>query len=210
VSRRRLQVSVVLMVVGSFLLAACGAPRSVKYYVIDLPQVPAATGPAQFPITLLVGRITASHLYHDDRIVYGSGPVQLGTYDYERWAEAPADMVQDLLVSTLRGSGQYATVARVASSVRGDYVLRGQLNQMYGVDQPALVARFSLQLQLYDQQGRAVVWSQSYTHDEPVEGKTVGNIVEAMDRNVKAGLQQLTAGLAQYFTAHPPQSPAAK
>ena len=209
-SRRRLQVSVIVMIVGSFLLAACGAPRAVKYYVIDLPPAPVPTGAAQFPVTVLVGRITASHLYHDDRIVYGSGPVQLGTYDYERWAEAPADMVQDLLVSTLRSSGQYATVARVASSVRGDYVLRGQLNQMYGVDQPALVARFSLQLQLYDQQGRAVVWSQSYSHDEPVEGKTVANIVEAMDRNVKAGLQQLTAGLAQYFAAHPPQAAAAK
>ena len=42
------------------------------------------------------------------------------------------------------------------------------------------------------------------------EGKTVTAIVEAMDRNVKSGLQQLSAGLAQYFTAHPPQAAAAK
>jgi ABC-type uncharacterized transport system auxiliary subunit len=198
------------MVVASILLAACGAPRAVKYYVIDLPPSPPVTAAAQFPITLLVSRITASHLYNDDRLVYGSGPVQLGTYDYERWAEAPANMIQDLLVSTLRSTGQYATVARVASSVRGDYVLRGHLNQMYGVDQPALVARFSLQLELYDPQGRRIVWSQSYTHDEPVDGKTVPAIVEAMDRNVKTGMQQLSAGLTQYFTANPPQATAAK
>jgi ABC-type uncharacterized transport system auxiliary subunit len=210
VSRRRIQFSLIPVVVASFLLAACGAPRAVKYYVIDLPQAPAVTATAQFPINLLVSRITASHLYHDDRLVYGSGPVQLGTYDYDRWAEAPADMVQDLLISTLRSTGQYASVARVASSVRGDYVLRGHLNQMYGVDQPALVARFSLQLELYDPQGRAIVWSQTYTHDEPVEGKNVPAIVEAMDRNVKSGLGQLSAGLTQYFTAHPPQAPAAK
>jgi ABC-type uncharacterized transport system auxiliary subunit len=198
------------MVVASILLVACGAPRAVKYYVIDLPPSPPVTAAAQFPITLLVSRITASHLYNDDRLVYGSGPVQLGTYDYERWAEAPANMIQDLLVSTLRSTGQYATVARVASSVRGDYVLRGHLNQMYGVDQPALVARFSLQLELYDPQGRRIVWSQSYTHDEPVDGKTVPAIVEAMDRNVKTGMQQLSAGLTQYFTANPPQATAAK
>jgi ABC-type uncharacterized transport system auxiliary subunit len=208
--RRRIQFSLVLMVVASILLAACGAPRAVKYYVIDLPPSPPVTAAAQFPITLLVSRITASHLYNDDRLVYGSGPVQLGTYDYERWAEAPANMIQDLLVSTLRSTGQYATVARVASSVRGDYVLRGHLNQMYGVDQPALVARFSLQLELYDPQGRRIVWSQSYTHDEPVDGKTVPAIVEAMDRNVKTGMQQLSAGLTQYFTANPPQATAAK
>jgi ABC-type uncharacterized transport system auxiliary subunit len=210
VSRRRIQLPVVLMIVASFLLAACGAPRAIKYYVIDLPPAPAPTATASFPITLLVGRVTASHLYHDDRLVYGSGPVQLGTYEYDRWAEAPADMVQDLLISTLRSSGQYAAVGRVSSSVRGDYVLRGHLIQMYGVDQPTQLARFSLQLELYDPQGRATVWNQTYTHDEPVQGKTVSSIVEAMDRNVQSGLQQLSAGLSQYFAAHPPQAPAAK
>jgi ABC-type uncharacterized transport system auxiliary subunit len=208
VSRRLTRVHLVLMAVAS--LAACGAPRPVKYYVIDLPPAAAPTGIAQFPITLMVSRITASHLYHDDRLVYGSGPVQLGTYDYDRWAETPADMVQDLLISTLRRSGQYASVARVASSVHGDYVLRGHLNEMYGVDQPALVARFSLELELYDPQGRAIVWSQVYSHDEPVEGKTVPAIVEAMDRNVNSGLQQLSAGLSQYFASHPPQAPSTK
>jgi ABC-type uncharacterized transport system auxiliary subunit len=209
VSSRRIQFPLFLALVASS-VAACGAPRPVKYYVIDLPSAPAATSTAPLPITLLVGRISAAHLYHDDRLVYGSGPVQLGTYEYDRWAEAPADMVQDLLISTLRSTGQYANVARVASSVRGDYVLRGHLTEMYGVDQPALVARFSLQLELYDPQGRATVWSQTYTHDEPVQGKTVPAIIEAMDRNVNAGMQQLSGGLAQYFAAHPPQPPNAK
>jgi ABC-type uncharacterized transport system auxiliary subunit len=209
VSRRRIQFPLVLMVVASF-VAACGAPRPVKYYVIDVPPAPVPAVAAPLPITLLVGRFTASHLYHDDRLVYGSGPVQLGTYEYDRWAEAPADMVQDLLIAQLRRTGQYSTVSRVTSSVRGDYVVRGQLLEMYGVDQPSLVARFSLQLELYDPVGRATLWNQTYTHDEPVQGKTVPNIVEAMDRNVGEGLQQLSAGLAQYFAAHPPQSQGAK
>lgn len=208
-SRRRIQFPLVLMVVASF-VAACGAPRPVKYYVIDVPPAPVPAVAAPLPITLLVGRFTASHLYHDDRLVYGSGPVQLGTYEYDRWAEAPADMVQDLLIAQLRRTGQYSTVSRVTSSVRGDYVVRGQLLEMYGVDQPSLVARFSLQLELYDPVGRATLWNQTYTHDEPVQGKTVPNIVEAMDRNVGEGLQQLSAGLAQYFAAHPPQSQGAK
>ena len=201
---RRIQFPLMVLVVASF--AACGAPRPVKYYVVDVPKAPAASVSEPLPITLLVGRFTASHLYHDDRLVYGSGPVQLGTYEYDRWAEAPADMVQDLLIAQLRNSGQYAAVSRVTSSVRGDYVIRGHLLDMYGVDQPALVARFSLQLELYDPVGRATIWNQTYSHDEPVQGKTVPNIVEAMDRNIAQGLQQLSAGLAQYFAAHPPQA----
>jgi ABC-type uncharacterized transport system auxiliary subunit len=188
--------------------AGCGAPRPVKYYVIDATPAASST-PAQIPVVLLVGRFTASHLYRDDRLIYGSGPVELGTYEYDRWAEPPADMVQNLLIADLRASGQYRSVSRVSSSARGDYIVRGHLLAMYGVDKPELVARFSLQLELFDPASRATVWTQTYTHDEPVQGKTVANIVEALDRNISAGLQQLSAGITQYFMSHPPsQAPA--
>jgi ABC-type uncharacterized transport system auxiliary subunit len=200
---RRMQISALLML--AMWVAGCGAARPVKYYVLDLNPAPANSAAPQIPVTLLVGRLVASHLYHDDRLVYGSGPVQLGTYEYDRWAEAPADMVQDMLITTLRSTGQYRSVSRVTSNVRGEYIVRGHLYSMYGVDQPELVARFTIQLELYDPSLRTTVWSQIYTHDEPVGAKTVPAIVEAMDKNVSAGLQQLSAGITQYFVSHPPQ-----
>lgn len=204
---RRMQLASLMML--AIVAAGCGAPRPVKYYVIDAPAPPANSAPAQIPVVLLVGRFTASHLYRDDRLIYGSGPVQLGTYEYERWAEPPADMVQNLLIADLRASGQYRSVSRVSSSARGDYIVRGHLLAMYGVDKPELVARFSLRLELFEPASRATVWTQTYTHDEPVQGKTVANIVEALDRNISAGLQQLSAGITQYFMSHPPsQAPA--
>jgi cholesterol transport system auxiliary component len=200
---RRTQLSVLLLL--TILIAGCGAARPVKYYVLDTNPAPANSTAAQIPVALLVGRFTASHLYHDDRLVYGSGPVQLGTYEYDRWAEPAADMVQDMLVTVLRSSGQYRAVSKVTSNVRGQYVVRGHLYAMYGVDQPELVARFTIQLELYDPAVHTTVWSQIYTHDEPVAAKNVPAIVEAMDKNVTAGLQQLSAGIAQYFVSHPPQ-----
>jgi ABC-type uncharacterized transport system auxiliary subunit len=200
---RRMQFSALLML--AMLVAGCGAARPVKYYVLDVNPAPASSDSAQIPVTLLVARLVASHLYHDDRLVYGSGPVQLGTYEYDRWAEPAADMVQNMLVTVLRRQGQFRSVSKVTSNVRGEYVLRGHLFAMYGVDQPELVARFTLQLELYDPATRTTVWSQIYTHDEPVQGKTVPDIVIAMDKNVTAGLQQLTAGIEQYFVSHPPQ-----
>lgn len=200
---RRMQFSALLML--AMLVAGCGAARPVKYYVLDVNPAPVSSASAQIPVTLLVARLVASHLYHDDRLVYGSGPVQLGTYEYDRWAEPAADMVQNMLVTVLRRQGQFRSVSKVTSNVRGEYVLRGHLFAMYGVDQPELVARFTLQLELYDPATRTTVWSQIYTHDEPVQGKTVPDIVIAMDKNVTAGLQQLTAGIEQYFVSHPPQ-----
>ena len=200
---RRMQFSALLML--AMLVAGCGAARPVKYYVLDVNPAPVSSASAQIPVTLLVARLVASQLYHDDRLVYGSGPVQLGTYEYDRWAEPAADMVQNMLVTVLRRQGQFRSVSKVTSNVRGEYVLRGHLFAMYGVDQPELVARFTLQLELYDPGTRTTVWSQIYTHDEPVQGKTVPDIVIAMDKNVTAGLQQLTAGIEQYFVSHPPQ-----
>jgi ABC-type uncharacterized transport system auxiliary subunit len=192
------------------LVAGCGAPRPVKYYVIDSNPAPAVSTPNQYPVSLLVGRFVASHLYRDDRLVYGSGPVELGTYEYDRWAEPPADMVQDVLVASLRASGQYRSISRVTSNMRGDYIIRGHLLALYGVDKPELVARFSLQLELYDPANRTTVWTQTYTHDEPVQGKNIPAIVEAMDRNVGAGVQQLSSGISQYFASHPPQPASGK
>ncbi len=199
---RRLQITSLLLAI---VVAGCGAPRPVKYYVIDPNLVPATSATAaQIPVALLVGRFACSTLYRDDRLVYGSGPVELGTYEYDRWAEPPVDMVRDLLIADLRNSGQFRSVSRVSTNVRGDYIVRGHLIAMYGVDKPALVARFSLELELFDPATRAIVWTQTYSHDEPVQAKTVSSIVEAMDHNVRAGLEQLSSGITQYFMSHPP------
>lgn len=203
-SKSHIAPAVLLLLLAGF-SSGCGATRPVKFYVLDSAPAPVDSPAAQHPVTLLVGHLSASHLYRDDRLVYGAGPVELGTYEYDRWAEIPTDMIQDMLLSSLRASGQYRSVERISSNVRGDYIVRGHLYSLYEVDKPALVARFSLELELFDPATHATVWSNSYTHDEPVQGKGVSNVIEALDRNVQAGIQQLTASLNQYFASHPRQ-----
>jgi ABC-type uncharacterized transport system auxiliary subunit len=203
-TRRIQQAALILFIAG--VVAGCGASRPVKYYVLDIGPTPANSAAPQFPVVLLVSRITAASLYRDDRLVYGTGKVQLGTYEYERWAAPPAEMIQDMLIGTLRASGTYRSVSRISSSVRGDYVIRGHLYSLDDVLAPGLAARFSFQLELFDPKNGATLWSSSYSHDEPVTGKTVADVVEAQDRNVNAGLAQLTGQLNQYFASHPPQS----
>lgn len=185
--------------------ASCGGTRPVKYYVIDVPATPANPSAPQFPVTISVGRIATSQLYRMDRIVYGSGSVQLGTYEYERWAAIPANIIQDAVISSLRSTGQYLSVSRLGSGSRSDYIVRGDLISLYEVDQPELVGRFALRLEIFDPKSGHVVWAGNYAHDEPVNGKSVADVVEALDRNVKAGLQQLTSQIGAYFASHPPQ-----
>jgi len=193
--------------------AGCGASRPVKYYVLDpVPaQATVGTSPsARFPVTLLVGRITSSHLYRDDRLVYGAGPVELGTYEYQRWAEPPTEMVQDALISSLRSTGQYRSVSAMGSNLRGEYILRGHLYALDEVDKPEVAARFSLGLELFDTKIGATLWTDSYSHDAPVAGKEVADVIQALDQNMQTGLAQMAASLAEYFASHPPQSPPAQ
>ena len=199
---------VVLLAVLAGAISGCGSTRPTKYYVLDVPAPPTtqSASPAQLSVSLLVARPITSHLYRDDRIVFGAGPVELGTYEFERWAQSPADMIQDLLVSYLRASKQYRSVLRPGSNAKGDFVVRSYLKSLCEVDKPEFVARFDIHLDLYDPKAGVIVWSDNYSHDEPVGEKSVAAVVEALDKNVRAGMQYLTSQLDRYFTDHPPKT----
>ena len=128
---RRILLIAVVLTLPVIVQSGCGAARPSKYYQLDAPA-PAATSPDPLPISLLVGRISSSRLFHDDRIIYETSPLELGMYEYHRWAEPPSDMVQGMLVQALRASGQYRSVDRLGSSARGDYILRGRLLALRG------------------------------------------------------------------------------
>lgn len=194
----------------SFLAAAavfsggCGAARPSKYYQLTVPPDTASSAdPAQIPITLLIGRLTAPPLYHEDQIVYSSGE-DMGTYEYHRWAEPPTAMIQEILLRQLRASGQFRGVYLLRSDMRGDYLLHGHLYDFKQVTGSSLVARVTMELELQNSKTAESVWSHFYTHDEPVDSKDIGALVAALNKNVQQGIAEFRANLEQYFAAHPP------
>ncbi len=185
------------------ILNGCGAARPSKFYQLTLPndKTPGAD-PAPFPVTLLLGPITTSHLYRDDHIVYTSNGEAMGTYEYQRWAEPPPEMISDVLLRELQVSERYRHVYSLRSDSRGDYILRGRLYDLREISESALAARVSFEFELRDSKTGATVWSRYYSHDEPVDGKNVKQVVAAMDRNVQSGLREVIGGLEQYFSSH--------
>jgi ABC-type uncharacterized transport system auxiliary subunit len=195
--------SLFLMMAAVF-LNGCGAARPSKYYQLTVPSdaAVASTGdPAS--VTLLVGDLLTSHLYREDRIVYSSGGGQMGTYEYQRWAEPPTEMVEEVLVRELRASGRYRAVYAHRSNTGGDFLLRGRLYDFKEVSGSPIAARVSFELELRDLKSGAMVWTHNYTRDEPVSGKDVSAVVAALDRNVQLGVKEVVGSLGQYFAAHP-------
>jgi cholesterol transport system auxiliary component len=191
-------------ILGVALLCGCGAARPSKYYQLTIPGDVAGTQQADpVPVTLLLGTWLTSHLYRDDRIVYSSAGEEMGTYEYQRWAEPPTEMLEEVLLRQLRASGRYRAVYSQRSNASGDFLLRGRLYDLKEISGRPMQAKVTFEVELRDLKTGATVWTHFYTHDEPVSGKDVANIVAALDKNVQQGIKEVVAGLDQYFASHP-------
>jgi ABC-type uncharacterized transport system auxiliary subunit len=185
------------------MIGGCGAARPIQYYQLTVPNDMAQTEANASGISLALGPLTSSHLYREDRIVYSSGGQQMGTYEYQRWTEPPAEMVSEVLLRELRASGRYREVYSQRSSSRSDYVLRGRLYDFKEVPGSPLAGRVTLDWELHDTKTGSIVWSHHYSKDEPVSGKDVPAMVAALDKNVQRAVGEVKAGLDQYFASMP-------
>jgi len=200
----RRKAAVFLLAIAAVFLGGCGATRPSKYYQLTVPGDPAA-GPAAdpAPVTLLVGNLFAPDLYREDRIVYSTTGEQMGTYQYQRWAEPPTEMIQQVLLRALRSSGHYRAVFTHRSDGSGDFLLRGRLYDFKEVSANGMAARLTVDFEMRNLKNGATVWTHFYQHDEPVNGKNVSAVVQALDKNVQRAIKEVLESLDQHFASHP-------
>jgi ABC-type uncharacterized transport system auxiliary subunit len=197
------KVAVIVLAMGFGGLCGCGAIPQSKYYQLTAPSEgsPAPVGDP-FQVTLLVGPLKASHLYREDRLVYATSSEEMGTYQVHRWAEPPTEMIQGLLWRSLRASHRYSAVNLLASGSRGDFLLQGNLYDFKELSGGALAARVNMELELREIKTGAIVWTHSYSHDEPVKGKDVSSVVAALNQNAQRCVSEAEASLNEYLAAY--------
>jgi ABC-type uncharacterized transport system auxiliary subunit len=203
-SRERIGPFAAFVAAMAFLVASgCGSTRPIKYYQISPPPPAAAPSGEPLDVRILVRLPLASHMYREDPIVYSGSTYEFGTYESHRWAEPPAEMLQSALVRGLRASGRFRAVQSQRSDSNGEYLLASQLyafNEITGTD---FAARLSYDVDLRELKTGTVVWSHSYNHDEPSAARDLPSLVAAMDKNVQRSVQEIQAGLDDYFKNHP-------
>ena len=163
--------------------SACVGGRPIHYYTINRPVAAPAARPDG--AVLLIGRITTPDALQDGRIRYRAGSNEVGAYEYHRWTERPAAMVQDLLLQALRASGKFRQVRDAASDALGDYLVRGRLHEFAEIDDPGIQTRVSLRLEMVDRKTGTLVWEHDYNRDEPVDGKVMKQVVLSMEHNLQ-------------------------
>jgi ABC-type uncharacterized transport system auxiliary subunit len=185
-------------------LAGCGSPKAIKYYEVNFPTKSAAANDA-INTTLTVHVFEAQPLYLDDKIVYGFDSPEMGTYEYQRWAEPPVAIIQTALVRGLLSSGRFKAVYTMRADPNSRFTLGGYLYDFKEVDAATVVARLSYEVRMRDRKTGTTVWNHSYSYDEPATEKSVSAYVVAMGKNIDRSIQEVQAGLEEYFRAHPVQ-----
>jgi ABC-type uncharacterized transport system auxiliary subunit len=143
----RLMISIFLLTAGSVTESACVSARPVHYYALQTAPPPANQSKPD-GLVLLVGNIATPEVLQDSRIRYRSGSNEAGAYEYHRWTERPGLMVREALMRALRDSGKYQRVLESGSTINGNYLLRGRLEEFDEVDQGSIQTKISLRVEL--------------------------------------------------------------
>ena len=180
------------------MLSGCGSIKPVQYYQLTHPSTtPLASSQSPVDASLLVRPFQTSHLYREDRIVYGGDGEQLGLYDYQRWTEPPVELLQDALARGLHSSGHFKAVTTLRSESGVDFSLTGRLYAFREVSTGGVVARLNFDVDLIDLKLGKTIWHHTYNHDEPTSGKTVADVAAAMNKNVQLSVQEIQDGILQ-------------
>lgn len=196
----RLTISIFLLTVGCVTESACVSTRPVHYYALQTAPPPANQSKPD-GLVLLVGNIATPEVLQDSRIRYRSGANDVGAYEYHRWTERPGMMVRDELMRALRDSGKYQRVLESGSSISGDYLLRGKLDEFDEVDQASIQTRISLRVEVVDRKTNQNVWDYTAAREEPVSGKSVPEVVQSLERNLQQVVRNVAAELDKFLAA---------
>jgi ABC-type uncharacterized transport system auxiliary subunit len=189
-----------LLAVG---LSGCGSIKPVKYYQLTHPSTtPLAASQSPVDAAVCVRLFQSSHLYKEDRIVYGGDGEQLGLYENDRWTEPAVELLQDALARGLRSSGHFRAVTTLRSDTSVDFSLTGHLYAFREVSNGGVVARLNFDVELNDQKLGKAIWHHTYNHDEPASGKTVAGVAAAMDKNVQLSVQEIQDGILQALASY--------
>ena len=182
------------------LLVGCGSARgpSTKYYKLDIPPAPTPAGPSA-PVALRIEPLRTTSLLRQDRIVYRPSPVEVGFYEYHRWAEPPNDTITKALADQLIRRRVFQSVDISNGGDKVDYVLRGSIDRLQEVDYPRAVrVQVSISAELEDPVRQQTIWSGAASSECVVAKSDVQAVVAAMGQASQQSIGRLVTDVAKF------------
>lgn len=188
------------------LLAGC-APALLKRTSVPVPQaypidwrpdVPGVGADPQGP-SLLVSPMLSAPGFGSSNMAYLRSAYQIEYFANHRWVDAPAHLLEPLLIRAAGESGLFRSVAAAGSTLSQDLRLDSRLLYLQQVYRSAPGAlQLAVSVSLVDVASARVLAADTLRVSEPLAGQTPARGAEATNRAVGRLLRQLQAFLAPH------------
>ena len=189
--------------VGTLVLAGCGSVRYPANYVLNLQPPTARVAPSNGPLgALAVREFRCPEYLCEGRIVYRSGPEEVGFYEYHRWAMDPRHAITEYLQEGLRAQSLFKSVGLQGSDSEPEYVLSGSIERLEEVDEGRDVrAVCTISAQLLDARTRSLVWSNTASQTVPVEKRDMRGVVGSLSAAAQTAADRLLQSMVGQLAA---------
>lgn len=189
------------------LLAACSLPRPearpvTSYLLESSPPTAPVKVAARTCLTLQVARPSAAPGADTGRMAYVERAHELRYFAYNRWVEAPAQMLQPALVQDLAASALFRAVIGPHTRSGADLTLATELLRLRQVfDKGASRAELTVRVNLLDPAGQRLLASRLFVLEQPAPENTPYGGVLAANRALDELLAAIRAFLVEQLPA---------
>lgn len=163
-------------------LAACTilpeSPVS-QVYLLPAQPAPAAGGPT-LDKSLRIVQPNTSQFLNGSRIAVQPQGAEITSYSGSRWSDPVPLLLRNRLIQEFRTDGRFRSVSSDDDNLQADFELGGDLSSFQGVysgDRGEVVIRFDARL--VQTSDRRVVASRSFAVRQPINGRSMDNVVAA-------------------------------
>lgn len=186
------------LTVAVLLLTACATPQVPRDHFYRLAvNPPQSTAAPWLAGTVEVARVRADGMVADRPLTWAAAdsPHEVQAYHYHQWVAPPPQLLQDALVSYLRGAGVAERVVTPELRVASDYVVVGRLRRLELVTGPAPAVAVDLELGLRGSNPDRVLLLRDYRETRAAADASVGAAVQALSAAVDALFARFVADL---------------
>jgi cholesterol transport system auxiliary component len=184
--------------------------RPEQVYYLRPPAAPAAAGatagggntmaPLVPPASLRVTHPLASPGLDNPHIMLVQSDHRMNFYAGSRWPSPASDVIESLILQTLRASGAWASVEDTASPFPSDYLLETAVRRFeadYTGGGEAPVVQVAIDCLIGRGEGREVIASFTASASTPAAANRLTEVVAAFEQSTGAALESLSRQAAQ-------------
>jgi cholesterol transport system auxiliary component len=194
-----------LLILCFFVLQGCltggKPPYVVENYLLDYP-VPTLAKQIQLDETIKFDRFSIASAYNTQSMIFRTDNYVLDSFNYNRWAVNPADMIADTLLRDMQAIGLFRAVFSRYTVEESRFFLQGGVGEFFlRLEKNSKIAVISMEITLKDiKQNKAnkrIVFQKKYHDEQLLTEQSPRGYCQAMSHALRVLSQQITTDVYQ-------------